>query len=75
MVAVIALTALLVVHVTLASLALWKRLYEIEHPLWVTALLSIPALVAGGFLVWVAVLAVRRLHAVRTDRQEAAEQS
>jgi hypothetical protein len=54
-VAVIALSALFVVRVVLVSLALWQREYEVEHPSWVTALLSIPALGAAGFLVWVVV--------------------
>jgi hypothetical protein len=59
--AVIALGALLTVHMALAALALWQWVQEIELPLWSASLISIPALAAAGFLAWGIVIAVRRL--------------
>ena len=66
--AVIGLGALLAVHVTLAVFALWQWVQEIELPLWLASLISIPALGAAAFLVWGIVIAVRRFRAFTADR-------
>jgi Zn-dependent protease with chaperone function len=65
---VIGLGALLAVHVTLAVFALWQWVQEIELPLWLASLISIPALGAAAFLVWGIVIAVRRFRAFTADR-------
>jgi len=64
----VALGTLLAAHVGLALLSLWQRVQEIELSLWSASLMSIPALIVAGFMVWGIVLGAKRLRALAAVR-------